>query len=407
MIEGQGTLRLHHLNGEIATNVCDGGQFEQRLEKKLLVGREIRQHDLQKKVRGSRKQMARNDLAPRFHRRVKGGMRFVVMACHLYLDEDGKSEAELSSVQTGVIAVNDPSLFQRSNPAETGRRRQTDLVGKLDIGQSSVTLKGGQNSPVDRVESDFWHVGHRIEQEKAYSANIEHIGGIKRKDLSAGPVLQHGQLHPPEVAMTDLSLFVAALAVAYLVPGPDMILLLEMSAVRGRVAALAGAAALALSRAIHVTLSALGLAALLRSAPWAFEAVRLVGVGYLIFIGIAILRSGIANAGHDGAVAAQPRRLRAAFMRGLITNISNPKALLFCSVLLPQFVHPEIGQVPAQFALLGAVLVGVGAAFDLLYIATGASLGRWLARHPVAQRIQRWLFASLLFGFGLRLAFTQ
>ncbi|RFB78733.1 LysE family translocator [Methylovirgula sp. 4M-Z18] len=207
--------------------------------------------------------------------------------------------------------------------------------------------------------------------------------------------------------MNDLSLFIAALAVAYLVPGPDMILLLEMSAAQGRVAALAGAVGLGLARATHVTLSALGLAALLRSAPWAFEAVRLVGVGYLIWIGIAILRSGAVHAGHETAATPAPRRLRAACLRGLITNISNPKALLFCSVLLPQFIRPEMGQVPGQFALLGVLLVGLGAAFDLLYIMTGASLGRWLARHPLAQRIQRWLFASLLFGFSLRLAFTQ
>ena len=98
---------------------------------------------------------------------------------------------------------------------------------------------------------------------------------------------------------------------------------------------------------------------------------------------------------------------REAIRRGLLTNLLNPKALLFCSVLLPQFIYPQAGPVLEQFATLGVVLVGVGLLFDSAYALIGAALGRWLQRSPSAQRLQQWLFGSLLIGFAVRLTFVQ
>lgn len=88
--------------------------------------------------------------------------------------------------------------------------------------------------------------------------------------------------------------------------------------------------------------------------------------------------------------------------RGLLTNLLNPKSLLFCSVLLPQFTQSEHAA-PGQFLLLGSILVAVGVAFDLIYAGAGAMLARWISHSTFAQRLQRWVFGTLLIGFGLRL----
>lgn len=77
--------------------------------------------------------------------------------------------------------------------------------------------------------------------------------------------------------MASLWLFFLALAVVYLLPGPDMILLLQTGARQGRGAALATAVGLGIARGCHVALAALGLAALFKAAPWTFEVVRLAG----------------------------------------------------------------------------------------------------------------------------------
>lgn len=208
--------------------------------------------------------------------------------------------------------------------------------------------------------------------------------------------------------MADVWMFVGALAVAYLIPGPDMVLILHTGALQGRSQALAVAIGLALARATHVFLAAVGLAALLRTAPWAFEVVRVAGAAYLIWLGLGVLRSrSLQPEGPRPSSNESGRSMSQAAVRGFLTNLLNPKALLFCSVLLPQFVRSENGSMPGQFAMLGAILVATGLAFDLLYAGTGATLSRWAVRHPLNQALQRWVFAALLVGFGLRLALSQ
>jgi threonine/homoserine/homoserine lactone efflux protein len=198
--------------------------------------------------------------------------------------------------------------------------------------------------------------------------------------------------------------FIAALIVVYAVPGPDMALILQTSIARGARTGLAAAGGLAVSRAMHVTLSACGVAALLKAAPWLYEVVRYGGAVYLGYVAIQVFRSPVfALPAGDGATAA-PSPLRAVFLKGLLTNLLNPKALLFCSVLLPQFVQPAAGPVALQVAELGIVLVLIGMAFDTLYALGAARIARLLRTHPLAQTVQRWTFSAALLGFAVRLS---
>jgi len=207
--------------------------------------------------------------------------------------------------------------------------------------------------------------------------------------------------------MAELGLFLMALTVAYLLPGPDMILLLQTGARQGRGAALATAVGLGVARGCHVALAALGLSALFKTAPWTFDVVRLAGAAYLLWIGFQCLRTTLLPSFEGATVEVGKRHYYEAIRRGLLTNLLNPKALLFCSVLLPQFIDPQAGPVLGQFAILGVVLVGVGLLFDCAYALVGVALGRWLQRSPSAQRVQQWLFGSLLIGFAVRLTFVQ
>lgn len=208
--------------------------------------------------------------------------------------------------------------------------------------------------------------------------------------------------------LADLWMFTGALAVIYLVPGADMVLILQTGTLQGRAQALAVAIGLALARAAHVFLAAIGLAALLRTAPWAFEIVRVVGAAYLIWLGVGIVRTrSLSSRGVVMSVRDDRRSGSASVRRGFLTNLLNPKALLFCSVLLPQFIRLEQGSVPGQFLLFGAILVGVGLVFDLAYASAGMLLNRLFVRHPLVEVFQRWTFALLLMGFGVHLALSQ
>jgi threonine/homoserine/homoserine lactone efflux protein len=200
-----------------------------------------------------------------------------------------------------------------------------------------------------------------------------------------------------------LWVFIGALAVIYALPGPDMALVLQTSATRGLRHGLAVAAGLASARATHVMLSALGVAALLRSAPWIYEGVRVVGGLYLAYIAVKIFRSpAFGLEAVPGDVAAPT--FRSAFAKGVLSCILNPKALLFCSVLLPQFVRPEAGPVWSQVTELGVVLVICGLMFDVTLASGAVRISGWLRRHPRAQTVQRWTFSAALIAFAVRLS---
>ena len=207
--------------------------------------------------------------------------------------------------------------------------------------------------------------------------------------------------------MADMAMFLGALLIVYVVPGPDMILLLETGLLRGRGQALAVAAGLAIARAAHVTLAALGLAALFKTHPGAFDAARAVGGCYLVWLGVRLLRAGPVS--YEAASGAAPSQAGwgPALLSGVLTNVLNPKALLFCSVLLPQFVSPDQGPIGRQFAVLGVILVGLGLAFDVMCALAGGAVGRWMSASPRAQKIQSRVFGVALIAFGLRLTIAQ
>jgi threonine/homoserine/homoserine lactone efflux protein len=203
--------------------------------------------------------------------------------------------------------------------------------------------------------------------------------------------------------MNDIPIFLGALTVAYAVPGPDMIFILQTGAAQGRARALAATIGLAGARACHVIFAAIGLAALFRTSPWLFAAVRFVGAAYLIWLGIGLLRARSLVPEPEAATHAGTGRDKRVVLRGFLTNLLNPKPLIFCSVLLPQFIHSAAEPILVQFAALGAILVFIGFLFDAIFALWGAALGRWLARRPAAQNRQRYGFAAILIGFGAEL----
>jgi len=130
--------------------------------------------------------------------------------------------------------------------------------------------------------------------------------------------------------MAEFWLFLMALTVAYLLPGPDMILLLQTGARQGKGPALATAVGLGIARGCHVVLAALGLSALFKTAPWTFDAVRLAGAAYLLWIGFQCLRTRLLPSFETAGIEPAKQRWYQAIRRGLLTNLLNPKALLFC-----------------------------------------------------------------------------
>ncbi len=207
--------------------------------------------------------------------------------------------------------------------------------------------------------------------------------------------------------MSDLWLYVAALITVYSVPGPDMVLILQSGISNGRQTAIAVTIGLGIARTIHVILAASGLALIVKTSPWAYDIIKFLGGGYLIYLGVRMLLDEVAKKELSFGKVTQKRvdfSLFASVRKGLLTNLLNPKALLFCSILLPQFVDFSADNVSAQFFVLGTILVLLGLAFDLIYSIGSSKLAKVVtdSGNGVLLNIQLQLLSILLIWLGIR-----
>lgn len=203
---------------------------------------------------------------------------------------------------------------------------------------------------------------------------------------------------------TLLGAFVVVAAAVVVSPGPDTLFVIA-SGLRHRAAgAVAAALGIATGSTLHGLAAALGVSALLATAPWLFEVLRFAGAAYLVYLGLRALRAALRPAPAEDTLpttaAASPLRV---YRQAVITNLLNPKVIVFYLALLPQFVSPALGPVGLQMFLLGCIHAGLGAVWlSLIGLGSGAAAG-WLARRAFA----RWLdgIAGLFFiGLALRLA---
>ena len=198
--------------------------------------------------------------------------------------------------------------------------------------------------------------------------------------------------------LTLLAFVPAALALN-LTPGADMMFCLGQGLRSGPRSALAASAGISTGGMVHVALAGLGLGALVARVPWAFDAIRWVGVAYLMWLAVQTLRhSGEARTKGPGM---SPRR---AFATGFVVNITNPKVILFVLAFLPQFVHPDAGNVLGQFLALGAVIATGGFAINGAVGVFAGGLGRRLAR---GSRVLDWVTSGIFAALATRLAVME
>jgi threonine/homoserine/homoserine lactone efflux protein len=183
-----------------------------------------------------------------------------------------------------------------------------------------------------------------------------------------------------------VALYVAAVFLAMIAPGPDMMFVLATGMRGGARAGLLAMLGVVSSEMAQITAVAAGLSALFAQAPVAFTVLRLCGAAYLLYLGLRALRSAWRGSPLEGPQPGARVSGRYAYLRGAVTNLVNPKSVTFVVALLPQFVDRGAGHVPLQFAVLGAIFV----AFEVLVDGTvGLASGRiasWLSRQRRARQ---------------------
>lgn len=181
--------------------------------------------------------------------------------------------------------------------------------------------------------------------------------------------------------------FLVALLIIMIVPGPDFVLIMG-NAVRSLRLGTEAALGVMTGLLVHATLATIGLSALVAAVPTALLVVKVIGAGYLAYIGFMTLRT--ANKPAQAQQGAGN-----VFLRGLLCDLLNPKVMLTFLSLIPQAMDPHAAPLP-QAALLSAVTVGVFAAFWVVVVPLARQLGAVLSKPKIRAAFERVCGTALI-----------
>lgn len=222
-----------------------------------------------------------------------------------------------------------------------------------------------------------------------------------------------GIIHP--------GLFCGAVVLLNLTPGPDTAFIVGQSVARGRRAGLMAVLGISLGCAVHTLALALGLSAVIAASAEAFMLIKIAGAAYLIYLGVRMIVAtrrarGAAGAAvtanaappvADGHARIAPPSARRTFAQGFITNVLNPKVVLFFLSFFPQFVSIDSTSKGLAFAVLGGVMIAI----STIYNGTVAWLAGSITRHMHgAPRVKVWLerlVGTAFIALGARLVMVE
>jgi threonine/homoserine/homoserine lactone efflux protein len=202
--------------------------------------------------------------------------------------------------------------------------------------------------------------------------------------------------------------FLVAVFLVSVVPGPDMLFIVANAAAGGRRTGVVAAAGMSTGLAVHSVAAALGLGALIQAAPQVLNGVRVAGAAFLLYLAYLTWRASRQEFGTPEDAPQLPRRtLRRTYLMATLTNLANPKVILFYLAFVPQFITTGHGSWPAtvQFLVLGAVFILVGFPVDAGAALLAGTLTERFFRtgSRIRRRLER-VTAAIFAGLAARLA---
>jgi threonine/homoserine/homoserine lactone efflux protein len=187
-----------------------------------------------------------------------------------------------------------------------------------------------------------------------------------------------------------------------LTPGPNMIYLISRSLTQGPAAGIVSLGGVALGFVFYMLCAAFGITALLFAVPYAYDALRLAGAAYLLWLAWQAVKPGGRSPFQVKKLAVDsPRKL---FAMGFVTNLLNPKIAMLYLALLPQFIDPTQGGVLAQSLVLGTIQTTISVSVNAMIALGAGSIALFLSTRPSWLLIQRYLMGTVLAGLTLRMA---
>lgn len=190
--------------------------------------------------------------------------------------------------------------------------------------------------------------------------------------------------------------FVAASAILVAIPGPTVLLVISHALGHGRRSAVATVAGVALGDLTAMTASMLGLGAVLAASAALFMVVKWIGAAYLIFLGVKLWRTPVAESFEAATIDPSQHRM---FWHAYAVATFNPKSIVFFVAFVPQFLDTA-RPLPGQMGILVATFVMLATVNALTYALTASAARRTIYK-PAVRRMVNRTGGSLLIGAGL------
>jgi RhtB (resistance to homoserine/threonine) family protein len=205
------------------------------------------------------------------------------------------------------------------------------------------------------------------------------------------------------LGITGFAFFLLAVFLLNVTPGPDTAYIVGRSVAQGRGAGVVSALGISAGCIVHTLACAFGLTAILAASATAFTVVKIVGAIYLIYLGVRLI-----FAKHEEAVEPRlgiaPKSLHQLFTQGFVTNVLNPKVVLFFVSFFPQFVSADSQHKTLAFLTLGLVFIAMSTVWNSFVAWIAGSV---TARFSGKPGVKKWLdrgVGTAFVGLGIKLA---
>jgi len=193
--------------------------------------------------------------------------------------------------------------------------------------------------------------------------------------------------------------------VLIVIPGPSVLFVVGRALAHGRRTALATVIGNALGVYVVAGCVAFGVGTVVQDSAIVFNAVRLAGAAYLIWLGVKAIR-----ARHSMADALEqrtpPRSDRRTVWEGFVVGVANPKVFILFAAVLPQFIDRSAGHVPLQMLVLSLVSVVIALLSDTAWGLAASGVRSWFARSPRRLRLVGGAGGVAMIGLGVSVAVT-
>lgn len=201
------------------------------------------------------------------------------------------------------------------------------------------------------------------------------------------------------------SLFLLASIALLLTPGPAVLYITSRSIEQGRQSGFASVLGISVGTLFHIAATTCGLSLIVMKSPFLFNAIKIIGAAYLVYLGIKTYRQNqLFN--FDNLEVSKPD-LKKVFIDGIIVNTFNPKAIIFFLAFIPQFLNIEYGNIALQTLFYGVAFFVLAMISDIIYVLMSQPLRKFLQKSKSFQHNQKYIVGSIYVALGVLTFFTN